>query len=109
MQTKGIDDLIAQLRATASYAAGQPAARAPSASSSAPADFGAALKGALDQVNDTQQNALGLAREFETGKSSLGVHEVMLSLQKANIAFQGTVQVRNKLVAAYQDIINMQI
>jgi flagellar hook-basal body complex protein FliE len=109
MQIKGIDDLIAQLQASASYAAGQSAARPARGSASGPADFGTALKGALDQVNDSQQKALGIARDFETGKSNVGVHEVMLSLQKANVAFQGTVQVRNKLVAAYQDIINMQI
>ena len=109
MQTKGIDDLIAQLRASASYAAGQPAGRAARSAAPAAADFGTALKGALDQVNDAQQKALDVARDFETGKSSVGVHEVMLSLQKANVAFQGTVQVRNKLVAAYQDIMNMQI
>ena len=109
MQTKGIDDLIAQLQASASYAAGKPATRPAPGAATGPADFAAALKGALDQVNDTQQKAFSLARDFETGKASTGVHEVMLSLQKANIAFQGTVQVRNKLVSAYQDIMNMQI
>jgi flagellar hook-basal body complex protein FliE len=109
MQTKGIDDLIAQLQASASYAAGQPAARPTRGAATGAADFASALKGAVDQVNDAQQKAFTLARDFETGKSSAGVHEVMLSLQKANIDFQGTVQVRNKLVSAYQDIINMQI
>ena len=61
------------------------------------------------QVNGAQQHALALARDFETGGSKVALHEVMLSMQKANIAFQATVQARNRLVTAYQDIMNMPI
>jgi|SRR5882672_9498614 len=108
METRGIEDLLAQLRASAAFAAGTPAPAA-AREANGGADFAVLLKGALDRVNDSQERALGLARDFETGKGDVPVHEVMLSLQKANIAFQGIVQVRNRLVAAYQDIMNMQI
>jgi len=108
METRGIDDLLAQLRASAALAAGTPP---PALAKEAVggADFAGLLRGALDRVSESQDRALGLARDFEAGKGNVPVHEVMLSLQKANIAFQGIVQVRNRLVAAYQDIMNMQI
>lgn len=110
MQTTGIDGLIAQLRASAALASGQPIAGGASPSGPAgAADFMAALKSALDQVSVAQQGALDQARSFETGATSVSLHEVMISMQKANIAFQGVVQVRNKLVSAYQDVMNMQI
>lgn len=108
MENRGIENLLAQLRASAALAAGTPVP-APAREANGGADFAAVLRGALDRVNDSQERALGLARDFEAGKGNVPVHEVMLSLQKANIAFQGIVQVRNRLVAAYQDIMNMQI
>jgi flagellar hook-basal body complex protein FliE len=108
MQSNGIDELIAQLRAAEALATGRKAAPTPGASTGG-VDFAAALKAAVDRVNESQQSALGLAQRFETGRGEVALHEVMLSMQKANIAFQGVVQVRNRLVAAYQDIMNMQI
>ena len=110
MQNQGIEGLIAQLRASAAIAAGGPVAGAAGAQGTAPgADFAALLKSALDQVNGLQTRAMGLAQDFELGKKGVELHDVMLAMQKANIAFQGTVQVRNRLVTAYQDIMNMQI
>jgi len=111
MTERPIDALLAQLRATAALAAGAPPERAAPAAAAAPAgvDFAALLKSSLDQVNESQAKAMGLARDFELGKGDVALHDVMLALQKANIEFQGTVQVRNRLVAAYQDIMNMQI
>jgi flagellar hook-basal body complex protein FliE len=107
MQTNGIDELNAQLQALEAFATGQ--RRAPAPGESDGVGFAAALEAALDRVNESQQSALGLARRFETGKGDVALHEVMLSMQKANIAFQGVVQVRNRLVSAYQEIMNMQI
>lgn len=110
MQSKGIDELLSQLQAAAALAAGKPLGNA--AARQEPktgADFAGALKSALDQVNDSQQRALELARDFESGNNAVALHEVMLSMQKANVAFQATVQVRNRLVTAYQDIMNMPI
>lgn len=110
MQTRPIDALLEQLRATAALAAGKPLESAlPSPAAPAGADFAGLLKGALDQVNASQSQAMTLARDFELGRNDVALHDVMLAMQKANIAFQGTVQVRNRLVAAYQDIMNMQI
>ena len=73
------------------------------------ADFGQVLKGVLDQVNQAQLQAQQLAQDFSSGNSSASLPDVMMSLQKANLSFQQMVQVRNKLVSAYHDIMNMQV
>ena len=64
---------------------------------------------AIDQVNSAQQVSSEMAKNFELGKTDASLQEVMVSLQKANVSFQAMVQVRNKLVSAYQDIMNMQV
>jgi flagellar hook-basal body complex protein FliE len=71
--------------------------------------FGDALKASLEQVNQIQQKSEKLGQAFVMGDDKVSLSDVMISTQKANIAFQTTVQVRNKLVSAYHDIMNMQI
>ncbi len=108
MKTSAIDDVLAQLRAAAALAAGKPPQAAPGEPAGG-VDFGTVLKGAINQVNGTQQEAGRLAREFEIGNPNTNLQDVMVSLQKANISFQTMVQVRNKLISAYHDIMNMQV
>ncbi|WP_439893147.1 flagellar hook-basal body complex protein FliE (plasmid) [Ralstonia sp. 25C] len=72
-------------------------------------DFGSVLKSSLDKVDASQQKAESISRSFEMGSNDVDLHDVMLSLQKANIDFQTAVQVRNKLVSAYQTIMSMSI
>jgi flagellar hook-basal body complex protein FliE len=69
--------------------------------------FAAALKQSLDGISATQQHAYGQAQAFELGEPNVALNDVMIDLQKANIALQTGIQVRNKLVAAYQDIMNL--
>jgi flagellar hook-basal body complex protein FliE len=103
--TQGIDQLLGQLRAASSLAAGQ----VPASASTEGPDFAALLKASLDQVNATQQDSANLAKAFEQGDSNANLQEVMVSLQKANISFQAMVQVRNKLVSAYHEVMGMQV
>ena len=105
MDTKGIDQLLTQLNATSALAAGN---SSPSGGADA-ANFAEMLKGAVDSVNNAQQGADQLAQAFQLGQSDANIQDVMISLQKANLSFQTMVQVRNKLVAAYQDVMNMQV
>lgn len=72
-------------------------------------DFGSVLKSSLDRVDASQQKAEAVSRSFEMGSNDVDLHDVMLSLQKANIDMQTAVQVRNKLVSAYQSIMSMSI
>ena len=73
------------------------------------ADFSGMLKSAVDTVNETQMQASNLAGQFEVGAPGVDLPEVMVALQKANVSFQAMTQVRNRLVQAYQDIMNMPI
>lgn len=72
-------------------------------------DFAQALKSHLDSVNQMQDRAQQLKEKFAIGDNSVSLSDVMIASQKANITLQTTVQVRNKLVSAYHDIMNMQI
>lgn len=77
--------------------------------SSSKVSFSDALKSSLDQVNQMQKSSEQLGKNFAMGDDSVSLSDVMIAGQKANIAFQATVQVRNKLVSAYQDMMNMQV
>jgi flagellar hook-basal body complex protein FliE len=63
----------------------------------------------LEHVNATQGNAESMAHQYQLGQNDVSLEDAMISMQKANISFQTTVQVRNKLVAAYNDIMNMPL
>lgn len=105
MSTQGIDQLLAELRATSALAAG----KTPTAQETPQVDFGDVLKSTIDQVNVAQQASQDLQKHFELGDEGVNLQDVMVSLQKASLSFQTMVQARNKLVTAYQDIMNTQI
>jgi flagellar hook-basal body complex protein FliE len=71
--------------------------------------FSDLLGQAVNKVNDTQQASTQLASAFEIGKSGVDLTDVMISSQKASVSFQALTQVRNKLVQAYQDIMQMPV
>jgi flagellar hook-basal body complex protein FliE len=105
MNTQGIDQLLQELNRLSARAAGQEAAPAEGAA----AEFGQALKAALEQADSASKEAQRLATEFDLNNPDVALHEVMASLQKASLSFQTMVQVRNRLVSAYQEIMNMQV
>lgn len=109
MDTKGIDQLLGQMRSTAALAAGTPAGAASAPGAEGSVDFAQTLKNAIDQVNTAQQSSGAMAEKFAAGDSNTNLHEVMIELQKASVSFQEMIQVRNKLVSAYQDVMNMQV
>lgn len=108
MNTTGIEQVLSELRAAAQLASGK-AIQPKQAQEAGAADFGQILKSTLDQVNQAQVQAQQLAQDFSAGTGSASLQDVMMSLQKANISFQQMVQVRNRLVSAYHDIMNMQV
>jgi flagellar hook-basal body complex protein FliE len=71
--------------------------------------FSDALKNSLQQVSNTQKHARELGQKFAMGDDSVSLSDTMIAMQKSSIAFQATVQVRNKLVSAYHEIMNMQV
>ncbi len=70
-------------------------------------DFSSLLQQSIASVNDTQQTAGKMVEAFESGSSNLSLAQVMVETQKANVSFQAALQVRNKLVEAYKDVMNM--
>ena len=80
-----------------------------SAAKSGSTDFAAALKASIDGVDSAQKASSALAQRFQLGDSTVSLEETMVAMAKANISFQQMVQVRNKVIAAYHDIMNMQI
>ncbi|MHB0975492.1 MAG: flagellar hook-basal body complex protein FliE [Thiobacillus sp.] len=108
IDTSRIEAMVAQLKAAQARAT--PAADTPVQARAAGAvDFSSALKSSLDQVNQVQLQSQQLAQRFEMGDATVSLSDAMISLQKSSIALQQTVQVRNKLVAAYQEIMNMGV
>lgn len=71
--------------------------------------FGEMFKSAIDTVNDTQKAANEIATRYEQGDPEVDLPEVMIALQKSSVSFQAMTQVRNKMVEAYKEIMNMPI
>ncbi len=72
-------------------------------------NFGDMLKNTLNAVNDAQQYSSELKAGFENGTTDKSLAEVMIASQKANLSFRAVTEVRNKLITAYQDIMNMPV
>ncbi len=108
IDTSKIESMMAQLKAAAARTQG--ISNPIQAEQTTPkVGFADALKSSLDQVNQLQQDSAQLGKNFVMGDDKVSLSEVMISMQKANISFQETVQVRNKLVSAYHEIMNMQV
>src|ERR1700674_1734045 len=105
MSSMQITQVLAEMRALQARASG--IAEAPAAAQ--PSDFANIMKGTLDQVATMQNHAVGLADAYESGDKSVDLTNVMLELQKASLAFRAMTEVRNKLVDAYQQVMNMTV
>ena len=73
-----------------------------------PASFADTLASALNQVNATQNRASDLSAAYERGET-VDIARVMLARQEASVGFEATLQVRNKLLSAYRDIMSMPV
>lgn len=71
--------------------------------------FGVALENALRSVSAAQSHSSHLQREVQLENPSVSLEETMIAMQKAQIGFQATLHVRNRLVQAYTDVMNMQV
>lgn len=107
MKISATEQLMTQMRLMAAQAKGT--AQAEVAAMPATGGFVGMLQDALGQVNEMQQTSNGMATSFERGEDRYSLAEVMIAKQKASIAFQATVQVRNKLLESYKEVMNMQI
>ena len=102
MSEINVTSLLEQMRTLSVEASGSP-----KPTENASGDFAAMLKQSIDAVNQQQTTASNLSKDFEVSKSDVSLAEVMIASQKANISFQAMLQVRNKLVDAYQSVMSM--
>jgi flagellar hook-basal body complex protein FliE len=106
MSENGIESVLSQIRAMSSMAQGTVAAAKDGAERP---DFAGLLQESVSKVNETQQVAGTLAAAFEAEDPNVDLAEVMIALEKSSLAFQALTQVRNKLISAYQEIMNMPV
>lgn len=99
--------MLSQLNSMAAAAAGNGAAAQNGATD--PVKFSELLLKAVDHVNGSQQQVSELREAFQAGSENIDISQVMIASQKANVEFQLMMQVRNRLISAYQDIMSMQI
>jgi flagellar hook-basal body complex protein FliE len=103
MSDINVNNVLNQMRAMSLQAAN----RLPIQETSGSTDFSSLLQQSIASVNETQQKAGRMVEAFEAGVPNLSLAEVMVETQKANVSFQAMLQVRNKLVEAYKDVMNM--
>ncbi len=71
--------------------------------------FAGTLTDALQNVSKLQEESASLQQQFQLGSDKAGLEQTMIAMQKAQIGFQAALTVRNRFVAAYTDIMNMQV
>ena len=100
------NQILMQLRVAAAQAKGE------GVNSSSPVEsnnFSTMLNESIEKVNEISQKASAITKRFEMGDPQVTLPEVMIAKAKAGFAFEGMVQVRNKVVDAYQEIMRMQV
>ena len=108
MNTIDTNQLLMQLRSAAAQAQGSVGQATPP-QGAASANFSSLLTESINKVNASQQQANNMSVAFELGDPNVTLPEVMLAKNKASLSFEGMVQVRNKMVEAYQEIMRMQV
>jgi flagellar hook-basal body complex protein FliE len=106
MSDMQISQVLAEMRSLQARASGISESPTPAAQ---PSDFANLMKGSIDHIATMQNQASALAESYESGDKSIDLTKVMLEVQKAGLAFRAMTEVRNKLVDAYQQVMNMSV
>lgn len=111
MNEIGVNQVLAQIRSLQAQAANAPKPPLANAAVSASPQNGFAtmLKTAIGEVSGAQNDAARLQQDFALGDRNTDLSSVMLASAKAQVQFKAMTEVRNRLVAAYQDIMNMPL
>jgi len=107
MSITSIESVLQQMRSMTQAAQAGERNAAASGAQAAGGSFADALKQSLDRISDGQQQASSQAQAFELGAPGVALNDVMIDMQKASIGFQMGLQVRNKVVQAYQEIMSL--
>lgn len=104
-----IQTMLQTLRSHQAQASGLPGAELKGLSPEVgKTDFGDLVSGALQQVNQAQVQSSEMRAAYDRGEN-LALTDVVLGMQKSSLAFEATLQVRNKVLKAYEDILNMPV
>jgi len=109
MTIGNIHSVLQQMQALASQAAGESARGKQVDTAVGEGGFAAELHASIARINQLQSVSRSQAEAFQLGDPHVSLNDVVVDMQKASIAFQMGVQVRNRLVTAYKDIMNMQV
>lgn len=104
VEAAGLQSLIQQMQGVAQQAEG-----AQSAQQQEGASFAGELKGAIDRIDGLRQDAAAQAEAFSRGESGVSLNDVMVDMQKSSIATEMGIQMRNRVVSAYKEIMSMQV
>jgi flagellar hook-basal body complex protein FliE len=108
MSINAIQNTLQTLQSVAAQASGAKATSG-MAESASESGFAGALRDSIRKVNEAQSSSAAKAQAFQMGDPNLSLNEVMVDMQKAGIQFQMAVQVRNKLVSAYKEVMSMPV
>jgi flagellar hook-basal body complex protein FliE len=106
MSSMQIAQVLAEMRALQARASG---GAEPPMATTQPSDFANLMKSSVDHIAGMQNQASALADAYQAGDKSVDLTKVMLEVQKASLAFRAMTEVRNKLVDAYQQVMNMSV
>ena len=108
MSSPSIHSALQQMHSLAAQAA-QPVRGEQISTVVGQAGFGSELQASIQRINRLQQSANAKAMAFQAGEPNIELNDEMVDMQKASVAFQMGLQVRNRLVTAYRDVMNMQV
>ena len=111
MNVSKVDGLLAEMRTVmaAAQGGGAPRINDVGAGGVGKVDFASVLRSSMDGVAQMQNQATTMQNAFVLGDDKVSLSDTMIASQKANISFQATVQVRNKVIDAYNSIMSMQV
>lgn len=109
MSSPAIQAALSQMQSLASQASGEAAKGQQVSTTVGQGGFASELQASIQRINSLQQHANAQIESFQAGEPGVALHDVMADMQKASVAFQMGQQVRNRLVTAYKDIMNMQV
>jgi len=109
MSSMNVQQLLAQMRVMEAQAATKPTAFNGIENPQPKTDFSNVLSNSIDAVNEASQASSKMADAFEKGDPNVSVAQLMITMEKASVSFQAMTQVRNRLLSAYQDVMNMPV
>lgn len=107
--TSGVDQILGQIRALRQQTPVRPEAATAGEAASPLGGFGDLLKQSVESVNQNQQVADRQQDAYTRGDGSISLAQVMVSMQKADVSFRATVEVRNKMIDAYHEVMRMSV